>query len=268
MKSPIRTKTLYLIGTIHQDLHGPERLEYILEKVSPQIIALEFSEDRAAQSSQRFSKKKVKSQIKKEVMQLNDKWDLSSAEQRTLTQIGVARLSIIGYEFFCTHQYVRAHQETELKYIDLSMESPIAQITQSYQLLYQELLEVPNYISRFKRIVRAGAAKLLKEEEANLENEYNTFKRRKETLRERINRECPGIDENNPLIQKYPQLLKLVNEVTSIKREQWMAQKIRDAYCPTKKIVAICGVGHLYLLAHLLSDLHPYTLHLNDYKKI
>ena len=37
---------LYLVGTIHYDIDGKDRLETLLNKISPTTIALEFSKDR------------------------------------------------------------------------------------------------------------------------------------------------------------------------------------------------------------------------------
>jgi len=38
-------RELYLIGTIHMDLHGPERLEKIFHFLNPDIVAIEFNND-------------------------------------------------------------------------------------------------------------------------------------------------------------------------------------------------------------------------------
>jgi len=37
---------LYLVGTVHSDLDGRERLDTLLDRLSPSIIALEFNKDR------------------------------------------------------------------------------------------------------------------------------------------------------------------------------------------------------------------------------
>ena len=39
-------RDLYLVGTVHIDLDGRERLDTLLDRLSPSVVALEFHKDR------------------------------------------------------------------------------------------------------------------------------------------------------------------------------------------------------------------------------
>ena len=56
-------KNLYLVGTIHPDLNGRERLDIVLDKLSPSIIALEFHKDREDMGALRKSPEEERREI-------------------------------------------------------------------------------------------------------------------------------------------------------------------------------------------------------------
>ena len=47
---------LYLIGLVHNDFKGPERLKTLLDKIRPNAIALEFDSQRGQDADRHYAK--------------------------------------------------------------------------------------------------------------------------------------------------------------------------------------------------------------------
>src|SRR3989339_812707 len=94
-------ENLFLVGTQHHDLDGKERLDAILTKLSPSIIALEFHKDRENQKTLRkLSKEKQKETLFEAVYQTNIR---------------------MGYELTVSQDYIKRNPNSRLEYIDISL---------------------------------------------------------------------------------------------------------------------------------------------------
>ncbi len=101
---------LYLVGTDHDDLRGPERLKKILNFLKPKYISIEFEEKEAEKSIDfHFSKIPQIIEIAKKGGGLENDSCLEKIEKF---------LSLSGYEIWVPHNYQKENPETELLYFD------------------------------------------------------------------------------------------------------------------------------------------------------
>jgi len=102
--------TLYLIGTNHRDLKGPERFEKFLNYVRPGTIAIECSVEEGKWRLEDYLL--LKSEIKKseEIMRET----LGNGEFEKIENY----LTMMGYEIWVPHKYNDVNPGTKLFYLD------------------------------------------------------------------------------------------------------------------------------------------------------
>jgi pheromone shutdown protein TraB len=97
-------RNLYLVGTVHIDLDGRERLDTLLDRLSPSVVALEFHKDRedlgALRKSPEEEQREINAMIDESGLNLNPR------QRATLIESGHRINEIMGYEFKSSRDYI------------------------------------------------------------------------------------------------------------------------------------------------------------------
>src|SRR3989338_9731947 len=109
----------YLVGTVHKDPDGPQRLEALLQRVKPEIIAIETSE-------QRINKPDSKKDGKwPELEDVRRKFELTPKQFDKFAALCEFYSQIHGYEIRVSQQYATQHSSVQLEYVDTAVNSDI-----------------------------------------------------------------------------------------------------------------------------------------------
>src|SRR3989344_6232264 len=106
---------LYLVGTVHTDPDGRERLASLLERLSPQIIAVEYHKDRI----------KPKEDIEDVIRELKEKIlakeEIILNERQRLTFLKYAKMinNSYMYELEVSKDHTQRFPDSRLELIDL-----------------------------------------------------------------------------------------------------------------------------------------------------
>ena len=260
----MKQKNFYLVGTVHRDPDGPQRLESLLEKVRPENIAIETSEERANQSSSHsLSEREQEEKCKKDLQEMSTKFNLTPEQVQTVTSI-FKFYAVYGYEIRVPKQYAAQQAGVTVHYIDTAVEHKI-------HLEYTSLLDQISKVKydaisaeRFKKTLDRGADWWLQKLRTKSNELYQAPREGKEAFHRKVR--APKFLRK--LKKIWPEAHRVFVNNLGAERDTVMAKNIRELYREDKRMVAICGMGHLYALEELLSDLHPYILPLNEYHKI
>src|SRR3989339_153814 len=113
-------ENLFLVGTQHHDLDGKERLDAILTKLSPSIIALEFHKDRENQKTLRKLSKEEQQEIIFDIIN-GQGFNLSLKQKETLFEAVYQTNIRMGYELTVSQDYIKRNPNSRLEYIDISL---------------------------------------------------------------------------------------------------------------------------------------------------
>ncbi len=251
-----------IVGTVHMDINGEKRLDYILDKYSPDIVAIELSEDRTRgfPATQKEKESRLEEDIKK-----------ANIGQGPLnpTLIGIAKelYKASGFEYYSPKKYVDAHPGTRLEYVDLSV---FGEGDETGQKAMGELLN--NAVKNIPPQVRAGVDQMMSRmgKDAFIA-----------TLQQRVDmayKMQPLLGLMTPLMRSprvldqlnrtYPkESVDVIKKIVSPDRDEYMAKKIREL-SPQGKVLVVCGLLHMKGIKKRLSDLHPRALSLLNYKSI
>ncbi len=262
-------KNLYLIGTAHIDLKGPQRLEGLLKRISPDIVALEFHRDREFLIEKRKSvspevEEKETDDVLREVG-LN----LTPKQRKTMLEGGREITSIMGYEFTVCRDYVHANPKLKLKYIDISIfENGVKEFKEGYTVAMKGMLaaiaQEPELREPFLKTLSKGKKAFLQQSMENVDAIYKNaemmgelaeFLRDPETFE--------AMKEQMP--QNAAQALK---QIYNPKRDKAMAHKVNQLYHRgSNKLAVIVGLLHVPGIKSRMLELEPTVMTLADYDK-
>src|SRR3989304_501358 len=97
-------KPLYLVGTVHIDPDGKERLDYLLEKIKPSTVALEFHKDRIIAEKDRKSHEEQKKELEEIINESGLK--LKPEQKSTLIDSNFKMNEIMGFEVRSSNDYL------------------------------------------------------------------------------------------------------------------------------------------------------------------
>jgi len=244
------------------DINGGKRLDYILDKYSPDIVAIELSEDCACNLPANQEEKQ--SRLEEEIKKVR-----TGPGGLNPTLIGIAReiYKASGFEYFSPKKYVDAHPGTRLEYIDLSV---FGEGKEAGQKAMEELLK--NAVNNIPPQVRVGVDQMMSR------MGKDTFIA---ALQQRVDmayKMQPLLGLMTPLMRnprvlnqlngRYPkESIDLIKKIISPDRDDYMAKKVREL-SPGGKVLVVCGLLHMKGIKKRLSDLHPRALSLLNYKSI
>ena len=276
---------IYLIGTAHQDIDGPERLSYILGKTNPNLILVELSENldhvfhticKPIPPLEEIIVQKKKEcddleksflnpnqelkEIQKEVYKMFGQ-ELSPKQIATLGKGGELIASIQGYELIIPKAYVAKNPSASIGYIDIPVEN-VEELAESYRTTMESEVSSLFQLNEknkddFLKVLSQGLDAYIANQRKNTQAFYDNLEDVKQFFKQRKD---DNASEENPII-KY---------VYNPKRDEYMASKIREFYLgnPSQTLLVIAGIGHLLFLEDSLKDLKPEKLTLSDYKNL
>lgn len=139
---------LYLVGTIHPDLQGPQRLQRLLPRISPDVVSVEFDQQTAIQLDQLQQYK----QSPQGMQALADHWcGKGNYNPENARQF----ISLLGFEYFVSKEYCRQQNkllifsdlgDTKLaeQHLQYALSNSLETIRQQTEITYQNpVIEVP-----------------------------------------------------------------------------------------------------------------------------
>lgn len=260
-------KYICLIGTIHTDLEGPRRLEGILKRISPDIIALELSKDAEDLVELKNKMTSEEEERKTEEVLSNYGINLTRRQRETLLEGGRAMGSVTSYEFHVSRKYAQENPKTRLEYVDISL----------FENGKQEFID--GYVTAMKGIVdeavkdkktRKGFLKLLKKGKDNYLKQSQEYVDSTYSNREAIE-QVGKLMRDPEVFEGFKAGLPMnavqaLEQIYSPKRDEFMAGKIRELYNNGENSVAsVTGLYHLPGLISRLGDLQPISMTLLDW---
>ena len=260
-------ENLFLVGTQHHDLDGKERLDAILTKLSPSIIALEFHKDRENQKTLRKLSKEEQQEIIFDIIN-GQGFNLSLKQKETLFEAVYQTNIRMGYELTVSQDYIKRNPNSRLEYIDISLlKNGEEEFVKGYiELATKDLKDIaknPIILNGTKKILDKGVDAYLNFQRINIQRTYENRKRLAGT---EIMRDPEILKRIKKDIS--PQAFQVLKQVYNLKRDEVMGRNIRQLYTNRDKLVAIVGQGHLEALNSRLEDLNPRVMTLLEYDSI
>lgn len=229
-------KTLYLMGTHHLDLKGPERLEKFLGFTKPNLLLVEGDETvarkRIAEHNQLLKNSKL----------INESLRHSYGEKANKI---IQFLSIMHYEAWVADQHQKRYLGTKIFFYESMSE--------------EDGLAAQKHGFGDKVDINGDATESFIEWIANLDFEDHTRKVEN--------------GYNNPSVQRLREQSPVPFERLNTQRDKNLERKIRELIgSVTNQMLYIGGVAHIFgdyhpNLAERLTDLNPHPLRLNDLDK-
>ncbi|MBS3093021.1 hypothetical protein J4456_00385 [Candidatus Pacearchaeota archaeon] len=258
---------LYIVGTIHTDLLGPQRLEKFLESVQPAHVLAEAHENRLKLYEEEL-KKDRETKVYTIIDRIyHDYGILMKDEQMENLQLIYNRF-LESYNF----EYSASKKYTEENKVNFTlMDLPVINSIHDGNFM-NELLLSENSEKNDKKAIKTVLDVLGKNPELFVQYINQETQERYETSIT----ECSKINSRINLLRKirkwvprffladWADKIDVILNICDPRRDQYMAQCIRTVFEAEKpKTVAVCGLYHMYRLEDLLQDLHPTTTPLN-----
>src|SRR3989344_462073 len=223
---------LHIVGTVHLDLKGKDRLDSVIAGFNPQTIALEMTKSRE------MLPRMVKENISSFVEGLKPS---TSEEREILTVLGhYLTDEVIGYELKACNDYKNKKPEVELSYVDLDIVNPSDYINLVLRNLKQffPMLTPGGDMKKHKKTLRLFSETLYFLQEIGAKKKL----------------------EDQSLIHLSEEERQTLKRIYSDQRNEVMAEKIRERYHSGNQLLAVVGLGHLSALESKLTDLNPTIL--------
>jgi len=260
-------ENLYLIGTAHIDLAGPRRLEGLLKRLSPDIVALEFHKDRefAIEERKKASPEEEERETDKVLQEVG--LNLTSEQRRTMLEGGRDISAVRGYEHTVSKAYTDANPKSRLEYIDISLfENGVEEFKQGYiaaiKGMLAQIAQEPELREPFFEMLDKGKKGFLEQlmagvaaiyENAEMIGELAEVLRDPETY-EAMKGQLP------------PNAIQALEQIYNPKRDEAMANRINELYnSGNHRLVAVTGLIHTPGLKSRILDLNPTVMTLVDY---
>ncbi len=254
-------QNLYLVGVVHCDLDGEERLKKILNELRPSIIALEFHKERET-----FLSKQSPEEIEREINAIIDKYKLNLTPRQKETFIESERIlnNVMGYEIRVSRDYKKRNPDSRLEYIDIPLNQEfIKGCTEALEIEFKQLVvENPKQLETWLKLLDGGIEKYKKEYLIkSIQQLYQDYKE----MGELFETEDLTFEEIEDMT---PQAIQALKQIYNPRRNEAMAARIRELYDGNSRLVAIVGLYHLVGLEKRLKDLKPKVITLLDYDSI
>ena len=113
---------LCVVGTCHDDPDGESRLTYILERLMPNVVAVELSKDRDCSDILSFPEKTPQEEEKEtDQILMECGLALNPIQRKTLIEACSLAKEYFNYEGRASSKYIGKNPNFKLEYIDLSV---------------------------------------------------------------------------------------------------------------------------------------------------
>lgn len=261
----MNNRDLYLIGTMHVDIDGDIRLRTLLDKLSPNIVALEFHKDLEKFTMLGMDMDENERKVGEFLGESG--LDITREQRRFIAGYIRDLVSPLNFEFRASKEHACANNGVRLDYIDIF---PLAHLTPD---------QFSNLFFVTMRPAIQSVARLLVQNDGrgNFIREMLSGDKLSELLRQEARSAYRDIESTT----NYYDLRMDPNSVESLKamqfpgvidshtfnphRDKIMAQKIRELYDGKNRVVSVCGAIHLRGISRELSDLQPTVITLDKY---
>lgn len=258
---------LYLVGTAHIDLAEPRRLEGILNRFSPDIVALEFHKDRefAIEERKKINPKDEERETDKVLQEVG--LDLTPEQRRTMLEGGRDINAIMGYEHTVSKAYTDANPKSRLEYIDISIfENGVEEFKQGYiaamKGMLAQIAQEPELRKPFFEMLDNGKKGFLEKSMEGVAAIYENAEMMGELAEALRDPETYEAMEG----QLPPNAVQTLKQIYNPKRDEAMANRINELYnSGNHRLVAVTGLMHTPGLKSRISDLNPTVMTLADY---
>ena len=259
----MNNRNLYLVGTVHYDLDGRERLDTLLDRLSPSVVALEFNKDRedlgALRKSPEEEQREINAMIDESGLNLNQK------QRATLIESGHRIKDVMGYEFKSSVDYTRRNLASRLEYIDISIfangkEEFIKDYVEAMKGAFKQIAGEPELVKPLLERLDGGIDVYLKHVRGDVQQIYQNVEAMAE-LFEMI-RDPETFEMMKGVMP--PQAVQALEQIYNPRRDGAMAGRVRELYDGNSGLVAVVGLGHLTGLKTKLKDLRPKAITLAE----
>jgi len=263
----VDNQNLYLVGTLHNDLNGKERLDTLLDRLAPFVIALEFHKDR----EELGSSQKSQEEEQRELTTLLDEsgLNLNPGQRATLIESGQRVSSAMGYEFKSSRAYTTRNANSRLEYIDISLfangrEEFSKGLIESMSGVFKQIAADPKLAKQVLERLNGGVDAHLQYLRGDTQQIYQNA----EAIAELF--EMIRDPENFEMMKKTmsPQAIQALEQVYNPARDEAMKNRVRELYDGKNRLVAIVGLAHLQGLKTKLKDLKPRVMTLAEYDSV
>jgi pheromone shutdown protein TraB len=258
---------LYVVGTVHTDLDGRERLGTLFDKLSPSIVALEFHKER---ENIRLQRKSIEEMEKEMERALDDsKLDLSSEQRAVLMESGNLMNKTMGYEFKASKDYTENNPNSRLEYIDSSIfkngpEKFLEGYNEMMVKTFQQIAENSMIKEMLLESLDRGLHNYVEDLRTGTQQTYQSVEEMAEFIE--MLRSPEALEEARRTMP--PQAVQALEQMINPERDKAMGTKVRELYDGTGKVVAVVGMAHLHGLESEIRDLNPRIITLAEYNSI
>src|SRR3989344_4978837 len=256
---------LYIVGTVHFDLDGPNRLYTLLERLSPSVIALEFNKDRENSTLSDDVRQKQKRSMEEAVSGLG----LNSTQKVTLLESGRIISEAMTFELNSSRRYVEKNKKTRLEYIDLSVfangeKEFIDGYLESFKLEMKKIASDSDSSKMVGEKLDAGLDSYLNGIRENVQQIYEMAGVLGEIFDEVREPETLELIKSSMPNESF----KAIEQMFNPERDNFMGDRIRDLYNGKNRLVAVVGLGHLSRIKRRIDDLKPRIMTLAEYDSV
>ncbi len=256
-----------MVGTLHFDLDGKKRLDTLLYRLSPSIVALEFHKDREDMQSLRKSPEEEQREINEMIDEFG--LDLNPRQRATLIKSGHIINDVMGYEFKSSRDYTERNPASRLAYIDISVfANGKEEFTKGYvevmKSAFKQIVEVPELAQLLLERLNGGIDAYLEHLRGYIQQIYQNAEAMAELYEMMTDPEAfKMMKEVMP-----PQAVQALEQIYNPRRDEAMAGRIKELYNGDSKLVAIVGLAHLAGLKTELEDLKPRVMTLAEFDSV
>lgn len=252
---------LYLVGTVHIDLDGKERLDTLLDRLSPSVVALEFHKDRENMRSLRKSPEEVQ----KKIAALIDEsgLNLNPVQKATLIESGCRYNDVIGYEFKSSRDYTQRNPDSRLEYIDCSVFAN-GEEELLMKNMFKQIVEEPETAKLFLERLNGGIDAYLENLRTHVHQIYQSAEEIAEFME--MIRDPETFERMKEVMP--PQAVQVLEQVFNPQRDEAMSNRVRELYDGKSRLVAIVDLEHLLGLKTRVEDLKPIVMTLAEYNLV
>ncbi len=258
---------LILVGTVHYDLQGSQKLEYILEKASPSILALEFDKKRekmlasAPMMSPEEEGKTLVNMFAEAGLPLNPR------QSAAIVECARVMATANCFELRTSRDYVSKKPGSRIEYIDITLYEPeqVQEFSNGYIAMMKASLKE---IAKNPELVKPMLEQLDKGADAYLDTIASSFSliyENAEAMAElyRMMSDPTQVEELKTIMP--PEAIQTIQKIYNPARDAAMAGRIRELYTGEGTLVAVMGLAHLHTVGDKVADLKPRVITLADW---
>jgi len=260
---------LILVGTVHYDLQEEQKLEYILEKTSPSILALEFDKKREKMLAEASAPKMSPEDEGRTLLNTFAEAGIQLNPRQSTALVESARImaAVNCFELKKFREYVCKKPGSRIEYIDITIYEP--EQAQEFSDGCMGMMKASlKEIAKNPELVKPMLEQLDKGADAYLDTIAGSFTliyENAETMAElyRMMSDPAQVEELKTIMP--PEAIQAIQKIYNPARDEAMAGRIRELYNGEGTLVAVMGLAHLHTVGDKVADLKPRVITLADW---